>query len=99
MDAVPYIALLSAVAGLLLAAFFYTKVKEASPGNERMVFLMEKIQKGARAFLEQEYTWVAGFVAIMAILDIRVPWTTAGPGARSSTSSAPRCRRWPATSA
>ncbi len=79
MDAVPYIALLSAVAGLLLAAFFYTKVKEASPGNERMVFLMEEIQKGARAFLKQEYTWVAGFVAIMAILilaflDYGRPW-------------------------
>ncbi|MDH3752556.1 MAG: sodium-translocating pyrophosphatase [Acidimicrobiia bacterium] len=68
MDAVPYLAALSALAALGLAAFFYINVKAASPGNERMVFLMTEIQKGARAFLKQEYTWVAGFVVIMAIL-------------------------------
>ncbi len=33
-----------------------------------MVQLMQEIQSGARAFLKQEYTWVAGFVVIMAIL-------------------------------
>ena len=29
---------------------------------------MDEIQAGARAFLRQEYTWVAGFVVIMAVL-------------------------------
>ena len=33
-----------------------------------MVFLMTEIQKGARAFLKQEYIWVSGFVVVMAIL-------------------------------
>ena len=33
-----------------------------------MVFLMTEIQKGARAFLKQEYTWVAAFAVAMLIL-------------------------------
>ncbi|MFV2040114.1 MAG: sodium/proton-translocating pyrophosphatase, partial [Acidimicrobiales bacterium] len=68
MEAIPYLALASALAALGLAYFFYTDVKAASPGNDRMQFLMVEIQKGARAFLKQEYTWVAGFVAAMALL-------------------------------
>ncbi len=68
MGAIPYLALVSALAALGLAGFYYNKVKAASPGDDRMVFLMTEIQAGARAFLKQEYTWVAGFVAVMAIL-------------------------------
>ncbi len=68
MELIPYLAFLSALAALGVAVFFYNNVKAASPGNERMVFLMTEIQKGARAFLKQEYTWVAGFVVVMAIL-------------------------------
>ena len=61
MSAVPYLALISAVAGLALAAFYYKAVEAAPAGNDRMQFLMTEIQKGARAFLKQEYTWVAAF--------------------------------------
>ncbi|MDH4143960.1 MAG: sodium-translocating pyrophosphatase [Acidimicrobiia bacterium] len=68
MTAIPYLALLSALAALVLAGYFFMDVKKADPGNERMVFLMTEIQKGARAFLKQEYTWVSGFVVVMAIL-------------------------------
>ena len=68
MSAVPYLALISALAGLGLAAFYYKAVEAASPGNDRMVFLMTEIQKGARAFLKQEYTWVAAFAGAMLIL-------------------------------
>ena len=68
MGAVPYLAFVSALAALGLAGFFYTDVKKASPGNDRMVFLMNEIQKGAKAFLQQEYTWVSGFVVVLAIL-------------------------------
>ena len=68
MEAIPYIALVSALAALVLAAFYYKDVKAAPPGNDRMVALMEEIQKGARTFLRQEYTWVAGFVVVMAVL-------------------------------
>ena len=68
MDAIPYIAGASALVALGLAGFFYSVVKKADPGNERMVQLMVAIQKGAQAFLKKEYTWVAGFVVIMVVL-------------------------------
>ena len=68
MEAIPYLAALSALVGLGLAGYYYTWVKKASPGNERMVFLMTEIQKGARAFLKKEYQWVSVFVVAMAVL-------------------------------
>ena len=68
MGVVPYLALISALGALALAAFFFFDVKKASPGDERMVRLMNQIQDGARAFLKQEYTWVAVFVVVLAVL-------------------------------
>ncbi len=68
MEAIPYLAALSALAGLGLAYYYYTLVKKASPGNERMVFLMTEIQKGAKAFLKKEYQWVSVFVVAMMVL-------------------------------
>jgi K(+)-stimulated pyrophosphate-energized sodium pump len=68
VEAIPYLAALSALAGLGLAGYYYADVKKASPGSDRMVFLMTEIQKGARAFLRKEYQWVAVFAAAMAIL-------------------------------
>ncbi len=68
MDAIPYLAAASAVLGLLLAGFFFKNVKAADPGNDRMVFLMTEIQKGAKAFLKKEYSWVSVFVVAMAVL-------------------------------
>ena len=68
MSAVPYLALISAIAGLVLAGYYYKAVEAAPPGNDRMVFLMTEIQKGARAFLKQEYTWVSVFVVAMMLL-------------------------------
>ena len=79
MDSVPFFSLIAAIAGLGLAIYFYTVVKRADPGNERMVELMNAIQTGARAFLRREYSWVAVFVVIMSILiviflDYGRPW-------------------------
>jgi|TARA_Y100001970_G_C14255011_1_gene874611 K(+)-stimulated pyrophosphate-energized sodium pump len=68
LESIPYLALASAVAALLLAYYFFTTVKAAPAGNDRMVFLMTEIQKGAKAFLKQEYTWVSVFVVAMIIL-------------------------------
>ena len=68
MDVVPYLAAASAIAALALAYYYYKKVEEAPPGDERMVFLMGEIQKGARAFLKKEYQWVSVFVVAMTIL-------------------------------
>ncbi|HUH06586.1 MAG TPA: sodium-translocating pyrophosphatase [Egibacteraceae bacterium] len=79
MDAVPALSAAAAIAGLVLAAYFFGVVKRADPGNDRMVELMNAIQAGARAFLRREYTWVAGFVVIMTVLivvflDYGRPW-------------------------
>ncbi len=76
MGAVPYLALISSLAALGLAGYFFADVKKASPGSDRMIFLMTEIQKGAKAFLRQEYTWVSGFAVVMAILIAVVikPW-------------------------
>jgi len=68
VDIVPYLAALSALAALGLAYYYYKTVEAASPGNERMVFLMTEIQKGAKAFLKKEYTWVSFFVVAMMVL-------------------------------
>jgi K(+)-stimulated pyrophosphate-energized sodium pump len=81
VDLVPYLAALSALAGLGLAGFFFMAVTKESPGNERMVELMTAIQDGSKAFLRREYTWVTGFVVIMSVLifvllDYGRPWGT-----------------------
>jgi K(+)-stimulated pyrophosphate-energized sodium pump len=68
VEAVPYLAAGAAVAGLVLAAYFFNYVKAASPGDENMVRIMGEIQKGAKAFLKQEYTWVAAFAVVLAVL-------------------------------
>jgi K(+)-stimulated pyrophosphate-energized sodium pump len=68
VDVVPYLAAVSAIAALALAFYYYKDVEKASPGNERMVFLMNEIQKGAKAFLKKEYQWVSVFVVAMMIL-------------------------------
>jgi K(+)-stimulated pyrophosphate-energized sodium pump len=81
VDLVPYLAALSALAGLGLAGYFFMAVTKESPGNERMVELMTAIQEGSKAFLRREYTWVTGFVVIMSVLifvllDYGRPWGT-----------------------
>jgi K(+)-stimulated pyrophosphate-energized sodium pump len=65
---IPYLAAASALAALALAAYFYKAVEAAPPGDARMIFLMNEIQKGAKAFLYKEYSWVAIFVVALAIV-------------------------------
>jgi len=63
-----YLALLAALAALLLALIFARQVNSASPGSDRMQELMGAIREGAMAFIKREYTAVAVFVAVMAVL-------------------------------
>ena len=62
------IALVAGVAALGLAVFYTRAVLATSQGNERMVELATAIREGAMAFIRREYTWVAVFVAGMAVL-------------------------------
>jgi K(+)-stimulated pyrophosphate-energized sodium pump len=63
-----YVAMLMGLASLVLAAVYGRQVTEQSPGNERMVDLMDAIRRGAMAFLRREYTAIAVFVVILASL-------------------------------
>jgi K(+)-stimulated pyrophosphate-energized sodium pump len=63
-----YLALLAAVAALVLAGMFARQVNAADPGNETMVDLMGAIREGAMTFIRREYTAVAGFVVVLALL-------------------------------
>ncbi len=63
-----YVAVAAGALALLLAVFYGRQVMQAPPGNERMQELSAAIREGAMAFMKAEYTWVAGFVVIMAVL-------------------------------
>ncbi|HUH16833.1 MAG TPA: sodium-translocating pyrophosphatase [Methylomirabilota bacterium] len=63
----------AALAGLLLAAFFARQVTAADPGNERMRELMAAISEGANAFLRRQYTVIAAFVVVVALLIFAIP--------------------------
>jgi K(+)-stimulated pyrophosphate-energized sodium pump len=67
-DTILYVALGAAVLALLLAVYFTRWVLATPQGNERMVELSLAIRTGAMAFIKREYTWVAVFVAVMAVL-------------------------------
>jgi K(+)-stimulated pyrophosphate-energized sodium pump len=74
-----YIAVGAGIAGLLLAVVFSRQVMAAPQGNDRMKELSAAIREGSMAFLKREYTWVAVFVALMAmlifvLLDYGRPW-------------------------
>lgn len=67
-DAWLYVAMAMGVASLIVAVFYSRQVMAVSPGNDRMVYLMGAIRDGSMAFMKREYTAIAGFVAIMALL-------------------------------
>ncbi|HEX6127640.1 MAG TPA: sodium-translocating pyrophosphatase [Candidatus Limnocylindria bacterium] len=63
----------AALLGLGLAAIFARQVVAAPPGNERMVELMDAIREGAMAFMRRQYTVLAMFVAVVAVLIYLIP--------------------------
>lgn len=56
------------IAALLFAAFKANWVKNQEPGDEKMVTIAGHIQEGAMAFLKREYSVLAIFVAVVAVL-------------------------------
>ncbi|HHC09117.1 MAG TPA: sodium-translocating pyrophosphatase [Actinobacteria bacterium] len=63
-----YVAVLMGAAALVLAYVYARQVQSVSPGNERMVELMDAIREGAMAFMRREYRAIAAFVVVMAVL-------------------------------
>ena len=57
-----------AVVALAFAGVKASQTSSKAAGNEEMQTIARRIQEGAMAFLKTEYTWLAGFVVIVAIL-------------------------------
>ena len=73
--AVTIAALAAGAAAIVLAVYYARVVLEADQGNTRMKELSAAIREGADAFMRREYTWVAVFVAAMAVfIAVVLPW-------------------------
>jgi len=64
---------LTAILALVMVWVLAREVLAKDPGNAQMQDISNLIQQGARAFLKREYTWVATFVVVLAILFCLVP--------------------------
>jgi len=62
------IAPLSALVSILVGAYFYLYVKKQDSGTEKMQEVSSAIREGAGVFIKREYTALAIFVTIVAIL-------------------------------
>ena len=67
-------AAISSIVALVMVVLLAKEVLAKDPGNSQMQEISHLVQQGARAFLKREYTWVAIFVVIIAILFIMVPF-------------------------
>ena len=63
-----FIAPLSALVSILVGLYFYNYVNKQDSGTERMKEISGAIKEGAAAFIRREYTTLAIFVAVVAIL-------------------------------
>ncbi len=67
-----------AVVGLIYVAVQLARVLRMDAGNETMQEIAHAIQEGAAAFLNREYTFLAGFVVVVAIVTATfLNWQTA----------------------
>ncbi|MFP4310663.1 MAG: sodium-translocating pyrophosphatase [Nitriliruptoraceae bacterium] len=74
MELIPYLAVIAAVSGLALAAYFAKVVNAADPGDEVMSEIAAAIRDGAMAFLRREYRAIAIFVvALSAVVFVVLP--------------------------
>ena len=62
------IAPLSALISILVGLYFYRYVEKQDSGTERMKEISGAIKEGAAAFIRREYTTLAIFVIVVAIL-------------------------------
>ncbi|MGC9346259.1 MAG: sodium/proton-translocating pyrophosphatase, partial [Candidatus Bathyarchaeales archaeon] len=62
------IAPISALISLLVALYLYYYVKKQDAGTKRMQEISSAIKEGANAFLKREYTTLAIFVVVVAVL-------------------------------
>jgi len=61
------IAPISSILSIVFGLFLFKYVKDKESGTERMREIADAIQEGSRSFLKTEYTYLAVFVALMAV--------------------------------
>lgn len=67
------------VLGLIVAAFFYFRVKSLSDGNDTMKRIASYIREGAMAFLNRQYKVLAAYAVVVFIaIGIGLGWLAAG---------------------
>jgi len=59
---------LSAVVSMIVGLYFYSYVNKQDSGNEKMREISGAIREGAAAFIKREYTVLAMFVGVVAVL-------------------------------
>ncbi len=64
----------AALAALLFAWLFYTQMRKADPGNERMVQIAAYVAAGARAYLSQQYRIVGMVFLVLLVLFGVMAW-------------------------
>jgi K(+)-stimulated pyrophosphate-energized sodium pump len=68
VDLIPYLAIVAALAGLALAAYFWKVVHAADEGTDLMKEIGLAIREGSMAFLRREYRAIAIFVAVLTVI-------------------------------
>ena len=91
------IALVCAGAAVVYGILTSRALLALSPGNETMRTISAAVQEGARAYLNRQYTTIAGvgvvlFIALIPIQNIRVAIGFAIGGVLSAAASSPRPR-------
>ncbi|RJP68507.1 MAG: sodium-translocating pyrophosphatase [Candidatus Abyssobacteria bacterium SURF_17] len=72
-----FVALIFGILALLFGGYLASYVMKQDPGNERMQKISKMVQEGAKAFLKREYTYVSGFVIVIAGLIAIAPFLMA----------------------
>ncbi len=68
MDPLLFAVPAAGIAALIFAFYKATWVRKQAAGTEEMQEIASRIQEGAMAFLKREYTVLAGFVVVVAVL-------------------------------
>ena len=63
-----YAVVLAALIGVVFAIILWARVSRAEAGTDKMKEIAGAIHEGAMAFLQREYTYLAVFVVVLAIV-------------------------------
>jgi K(+)-stimulated pyrophosphate-energized sodium pump len=63
-----YAVVLAALVGVIFAIILWVRVNRAEAGTDKMKEIAGAIHEGAMAFMRREYTYLAAFVVVLAIV-------------------------------